>query len=1140
MDPWINEFHYDNVGTDEGEFIELVIPLTANLSNLSLVLYNGNDSKPYDSLSLANRSLVDAGNGFGILLINFPPNGIQNGSPDGIALIDGTRVVQFISYEGTITAVDGSARSLTSIDIGVQESGETPKGSSLSLTGTGANYGDFRWQLTATATPGAANTGQSWLSATQEIISISGNEVVEGNAGETNISFVVTRTGAASSTINLNYQIQFSTTPDSASIQDFSSTSELAGSLVFTAGETSKVITVRIQGDTQFERDESFKVVLSSHSSSVILSNGTATGVIRNDDSLLLTISQIQGAGHQSVYAGMVVMTTGIVTAVDSNGFYIQDPIGDANPATSDGLFVYTASRATVTVGDALLLTGQVVEYQPGGTSTNSLTITELDLTQTGGAIQLVTVGNPLPPATVIGHTGRLVPSRVLEDDNFAAFEPASDGLDFWESLESMLIQVPKPLTISPTVSGTEIWVVADSGVGTTGLSERGTLNVTGGASGSDGRLNTTDIAADFNPERLLVSRDAGLLPGFSFPTASVGSELTTVTGVLTYGPTSYALKPTQSFGVAKPSTLGQESTSIGKEGNRLLIASYNVHNLDPNDQDGDRDVLEGRFLSIAKHVVQALNMPDILALQEVQDNDGSTGSSVTSASVTLQTLVDAIAEVGGPRYVYVDNPFIGDDRNGGEPGGNIRTVFLYNPSRVQLVQGSLKTVLPEGQQTDAQHPFYASRPPLVGEFIFQGQAVQVINVHLTAKSGSSPLEGVLQPPINAGEAKRIQQAEALKTFVTESSSLRPGIPIIVLGDFNELETEEPMRALEGDKGLLENLTWTLQANERYSFIFDGNSQSLDHILVSRAFQGAARYDAVHVNTEFSNGPSDHDPVLASLLLRPRNVKASDDLSVAWPTPVQPGSGTISLKAEDGTLIETFLSSASQIKWSDNSVSVDPSIDLGVFKRYLLEFDSGSVKDSAGILNDKTLTFQFQTATIDSLYHFFVVAFAAAPGATYMGQLAEALNYGLSLAQIVEIFTTKTQFTSVYPATMSNRELATQLVNNIVKDSASVATKQAAIDDIDAALGIGWSRGKMLFQVFGNLASKPLTDPVWGGTAKQFQNQLAVARYFTEEMGVATETLATLRGVIGSVTPDSDVSTVDKIVQIIGTIPPGG
>jgi hypothetical protein len=80
----------------------------------------------------------------------------------------------------------------------------------------------------------------------------------------------------------------------------------------------------------------------------------------------------------------------------------------------------------------------------------------------------------------------------------------------------------------------------------------------------------------------------------------------------------------------------------------------------------------------------------------------------------------------------------------------------------------------------------------------------------------------------------------------------------------------------------------------------------------------------------------------------------------------------------------------------------------------------------------------------------------------------------------------------------------------------------------------------MLYTVFGNPASKQLNDPVWGGTAKQFQNQLVVARCFTEEMGVATETLATLRGVIGNVTPDTDVFTIDKIVQIIGSVPPGG
>jgi VCBS repeat-containing protein len=268
------------------------------------------------------------------------------------------------------------------------------------------------------------------------------------------------------------------------------------------------------------------------------------------------------------------------------------------------------------------------------------------------------------------------------------------------------------------------------------------------------------------------------------------------------------------------------------------------------------------------------------------------------------------------------------------------------------------------------------------------------------------------------------------------------------------------------------------------------------------------------------------------------SVPVGANLSITYNELIQRGSGTITLKTADGKVVETFTSANSTV--SGSTLTLNPTADLSVFTKYVVELGAGAIKDLAGNANAADSRYDFQTATQDSLYHFFVVAFAAAPGASYMGQLAEAVNYGLSVAEIVEIFTTKPQFTSVYPTTMSNRELATQLVNNIVKDSASVATKLAAIDDIDAALGIGWSRGKMLFQVFGNLASKPLADPVWGGTAKQFQNQLAVARYFTEEMGVATETLATLRGVISSVTPDTDVSTVDKIVQIIGTVPPGG
>jgi len=111
--------------------------------------------------------------------------------------------------------------------------------------------------------------------------------------------------------------------------------------------------------------------------------------------------------------------------------------------------------------------------------------------------------------------------------------------------------------------------------------------------------------------------------------------------------------------------------------------------------------------------------------------------------------------------------------------------------------------------------------------------------------------------------------------------------------------------------------------------------------------------------------------------------------------------------------------------------------------------------------------------------------------------------------------------------------------SKVVEMDADTARSES-INDITAALDIGWSRGKMLYTVFGNLANKPLNDTTWGSTAKQFQNQLAVARYFTEDMAVDTTDLARLQGVLAAITPDTDVSTIDKIVQIIGTVPPGG
>lgn len=159
---FINEIHYDNTGTDAGEAIEIAGPAGTDLAGWSIVLYNGNNGAPYDTDVLAGV-LADQSGGFGTSVFDYPANGIQNGSPDGIALVDAAgSVVQFLSYEGTFTAVGGPADGLVSTDIGIEQTSSTPAGGSLHLTGTGDRYGDFTWVADNTSTFGSPNAGQAF------------------------------------------------------------------------------------------------------------------------------------------------------------------------------------------------------------------------------------------------------------------------------------------------------------------------------------------------------------------------------------------------------------------------------------------------------------------------------------------------------------------------------------------------------------------------------------------------------------------------------------------------------------------------------------------------------------------------------------------------------------------------------------------------------------------------------------------------------------------------------------------------------------------------------------------------------------------------------------------------------------------
>jgi predicted extracellular nuclease len=576
-------------------------------------------------------------------------------------------------------------------------------------------------------------------------------------------------------------------------------------------------------------------------------------------------IYDIQGVGHTSPLVGQTVTAIGIVTAVDSHGFYVQDPNGDGDIATSDAVFVFTDSAPTVAVGDEVEVTGDVSEVTVGGAETRNLSTTQINAV----SVSVVSSGNALPAPQLIGSGGRVIPNQTIDDDAFASFDPETDGIDFFESLEAMRVTGQDLIAVAGTNRFGEIFTVANNGAGATGLSQRGTLNIS---------------PDDFNPERIQVNNDSDIF-NFSFPNVNVGDRLGDVTGVLGYSFGNFEILPTEDFtSNIQSANLQPEISRLARSNSRLTIASYNVLNLDPVVEDVvnvegqdpgnvDDDEGDGRFDAIAQQIISNLKRPDIIGLQEIQDNTGAEiNDGVTSASDTLQKLIDAIAAAGGPTYTFIDNTFITENASGGQPGSNIRTAFLYNPNRVNLLPGSVQTIGGQG----VGDTFFDARLPIVATFEFNGQPVTVVNNHFSSKSDSVPILGLEQPfetrqeeiTVNGSLDKRQAQSTSVQDFVSTALATDSDTNIVVLGDFNEFEFVSPVTGLES-AGLV-NLTQRLPENERYSFIFQGNSQSLDHILVSNSLQRDARFDVVRVNAEFaetSSRASDHDPLVVSLRL---------------------------------------------------------------------------------------------------------------------------------------------------------------------------------------------------------------------------------------------------------------------------------
>jgi predicted extracellular nuclease len=571
-----------------------------------------------------------------------------------------------------------------------------------------------------------------------------------------------------------------------------------------------------------------------------------------------LTIHDIQGASHLSPLDGQAVSkVAGVVTATRSNGFYMQDPSPDSDEATSEGIFVFTFSAPAVRVGDLVQVSGAVEEFRPGGSLSTSLTTTEL----VSPTVTVVSSRNPLPAPTVVGTGGRVPPPQVIEDDasgdveTSGRFDPAADGIDFYESLEGMRLRLNDAVAVGPRNAFGEIPVVGDDGANASVRTARGGLVIG---------------PTDFNPERVML--DDTLLPT---PVVDVGDHFTSaVVGVLDYSFNNFKLNLTTPAGAVDGGLAKEATTPAGSK--QIAIATLNVENLDPTDG-------AAKFNALGGLIVNNLRAPDVIALQEVQDNDGPANTAVTDANVTLDMLVAAVQTAGGPEYEWRQiNPV--DDQDGGEPGGNIRVAFMFRTDRdVEFIDrpgGDATTATqvirtPAGPQlrfspgrVDPANPaFDASRKPLAAEFKLRGRKFFMVANHFNSKGSDQPLFGHFQPPQRFSEAQRGQQAQVLRDFAGQILAIDPNANVVVLGDFNDFEFSAALQTLED--GVLSNMTETLPNDQRYSYIFEGNSQTLDHILVSDRLRNstAFAFDIVHVNAEFAERTSDHDPPVVRFTL---------------------------------------------------------------------------------------------------------------------------------------------------------------------------------------------------------------------------------------------------------------------------------
>ncbi len=704
--------------------------------------------------------------------------------------------------------------------------------------------------------------------------------LAEGDAGTTSFQFTVSLSTPApvgGVTFDIATADGTATTADNDFVAQ-----NLAGQ-TSAAGNNSYNFTVTVNGDTTVEPNETFFVNVTNVTGAIVV-DGQGQGTITNDDVTLTKIHDIQGPGASSPLVGQVVTTTGIVTGVRSQGFYIQEPDAtvDADPLTSEGLYVFTNSAppAAAALGNLVQVSATVAEYIPTADPLQP-PLTEL----TTPTVSLLSAGNPLPAAFQLTAT----------------FPDPAGGYGQLERIEGMRASVASLTVVAPTQGNLSEANATSTSNGVFFGVVTGVARPFREAGIQDPDPATPPVPVfDTNPERIRVDGD-GLTGGTAVDVATDA----VVTGLV--GPVDYTFRTytiLQDPATPLVVTGGKTATAVSTPTNlEFTVASYNMERFynDVDDPGGDvvlsTTAYNNRLNKASLAIRNQLKFPDILGVVEMEN-------LATLQALAAKVNADAVANAQ-PDPQYVAYLVEGNDV------GLIDVGFLVKTAEVQagVPRVSVTEVVQERAGTQFVNPDLSTsllndRPPLR----FTGAihhpngssfALTVIANHLRSLNGIDSTAAGTNGWATEGDrvrAKRQKQAEDLADLVQDRQVADPAERIVLVGDFNAFEVNDGyvdsmdvikgtpvpdnQTVVPGDGVDLVNpdFTYALETlpAERYSYSFDGNAQTLDHVLANAnvvSSTSALRAEHARLNADFPETArnnaaspvrlSDHDPVVA-------------------------------------------------------------------------------------------------------------------------------------------------------------------------------------------------------------------------------------------------------------------------------------